>query len=701
MFKNLKLGTKLGAGFGILILIAMILGGIAVVKMKGVEGDSQKLSQEYVPEAELASQLERRVYRTMYAIRGYGFTGEKKYFDEGMAAMAQVKETIGEAEKLADRAKHLVKLKGSLSEVEQAVGEYQKLVVQTDENLNILDKVAAEMAATAKGYMDHAYDLLKDQNDTMIQEIREGAAKDKLVERLSKVGLVNDLIDHGNAARIANLQSRARRDHSIMKEGIAKVFPEIEKTEQKLEGITYQAADKKLLADIMKAAEQYKGAMQRYLETEEVLAKLNTARVETGTKALEVARNLMIAASEHTGEIADQASSNLASASTTVVVGLVIALLIGIVVAILLTRVITQPVVQAMNVANELSNGNLNMTIEVDSKDEMGMLLTAMKNMVEKLRSIVADVQTAADNVASGSQELSSSSEEMSQGATEQAASAEEASSSMEQMAANIKQNADNATQTEKIALKSAEDAVSGGKAVSETVTAMKQIAQKISIIEEIARQTDLLALNAAIEAARAGEHGKGFAVVASEVRKLAERSQTAAGEISRLSGTSVEVAEKAGEMLTRMVPDIQKTAELVQEISAASNEQNTGAEQVNKAIQQLDQVIQQNASASEEMASTSEELSSQAEQLQEAISFFKLDTHGATRAKKSKAPAANTKRKPAATAELHHHFQTMQHKGANGNGHAPEKESPDAGIVLSMGKRGNGEDLDAEFERF
>ena len=200
----------------------------------------------------------------------------------------------------------------------------------------------------------------------------------------------------------------------------------------------------------------------------------------------------------------------------------------------------------------------------------------------------------------------------------------------MEEMVSNIKQNADNAQQTEKIALKAAQDAREGGKAVTETVSAMKEIANKISIIEEIARQTNLLALNAAIEAARAGEHGKGFAVVATEVRKLAERSQTAAGEINKLSASSVEVAEKAGEMLTRIVPDIQKTAELVSEINAASNEQNSGAEQINKAIQQLDKVIQQNASATEQMASTSEELSTQAEQLQETIGFLRIGDNGA-----------------------------------------------------------------------
>mgnify|MGYP001217470515 CR=1 FL=1 len=372
-------------------------------------------------------------------------------------------------------------------------------------------------------------------------------------------------------------------------------------------------------------------------------------------------------------------------------------------VVLLGARTITVPIIKAVGIADQLSKGDLTMEIAVDSQDETGQLLGAMKRMVEKLRSIVADVQTAADNVASGSEELSASSEQMSQGATEQAAAAEEASSSMEQMAANIKQNADNAVQTEKIALKSADDADAGGKAVSETVTAMKQIAQKISIIEEIARQTDLLALNAAIEAARAGEHGKGFAVVASEVRKLAERSQTAAGEISRLSGRSVEVAERAGEMLTRIVPDIQKTAELVQEISAASNEQNTGADQVNKAIQQLDQVIQQNASASEEMASTAEELSSQAEQLQEAIGFFKLDEMMA-RAAGRRARTGTEHKSEAIPALAHRHHNSPRKKqnqiavGGNGNGGGTARLE---GVSLSMGKPGNGEDLDLEFERF
>jgi methyl-accepting chemotaxis protein len=281
--------------------------------------------------------------------------------------------------------------------------------------------------------------------------------------------------------------------------------------------------------------------------------------------------------------------------------------------------------------ASQIADGNLH--VKLKERSENDVLLQSLAVMVGKLKEVINNVKLSIENVSSGAQAMSASSEEMSQGASEQAAAAEEASSSIEQMTANIRQNADNAMQTEKIATQASGDAREGGAAVSETVGAMKEIADKIMIIEEIARQTNLLALNAAIEAARAGDHGKGFAVVAAEVRKLAERSQKAAGEINELSTNSVEVAEKAGTVLDSLVPNIQKTAELVQEIAAASREQDAGADQISKSIQQLDAVIQQNASASEEMASTSEELSGQSEQLAEMMSFFRLNegTYGAS----------------------------------------------------------------------
>ncbi len=274
--------------------------------------------------------------------------------------------------------------------------------------------------------------------------------------------------------------------------------------------------------------------------------------------------------------------------------------------------------------ADRIADGDL--TVEAKPLSDKDVLGLALKRMVEKLRDVIAEALTSAGNVSAGSQELSATAEQLSQGATEQASSTEEASSSMEEMAATIKQSADNAQQTERIARQSAADAIASGTAVNDAVAAMQTIAQKIMVVQEIARQTDLLALNAAVEAARAGEHGRGFAVVASEVRKLAERSQAAAAEISTLSDNTVKTAQSAGAMLQKLVPDIQRTAELVEEITAGAREQNAGAAQINTAIQQLDKVTQQNQSAAEEMSATSEELASQAEQLQGAISYFRID---------------------------------------------------------------------------
>jgi methyl-accepting chemotaxis protein len=345
--------------------------------------------------------------------------------------------------------------------------------------------------------------------------------------------------------------------------------------------------------------------------------------------------------------------------------------------------------IDAMNeitdVADQISQGNLTVTIEERCPQDKQM--QALAAMVRELTSTVAEIRTIAGEVTAASTSISMASIKLSRGATTQATSAEEASASMEQLVSTIKQNADNAQQTGKIANKSAKDAQESGRAVIEAVTAMKEIASKISIIEEIARQTNLLALNAAIEAARAGEHGRGFAVVAAEVRKLAERSQKAAGEINQLSVTTVKVSEKAGEMLDKLVPDIQKTGELVQEITAASREQDTGASQLDKALQQLETVIQQTASASEEMAATTEQLTGQSDQLMSALGFFRTGDPSSHRNARPASPRAS---RPAEASAAKGH--------AAGSGVSARTTSKGG---VSLKRSDKGDNLDKDYERF
>lgn len=314
------------------------------------------------------------------------------------------------------------------------------------------------------------------------------------------------------------------------------------------------------------------------------------------------------------------------TARSSVILFIAAAIAVGSLLGWLITRSVAEPLEQGVRFAESVAQGDLTNRLDVDRKDQVGRLAQALNSMTSRLHDMIISVKSASVNVAAVSQELSVDSEQISQGASEQAATAEEASASVEEMNAASRMNSDNAQQTEQIAVKAEGDAQESGAAMAETVLAMKTIAERIRIIDEIARQTNLLALNAAIEAARAGDHGKGFAVVAAEVRKLAERSQSAAGDIGEVSTAGVATVERAGAKLAKLLPDIQKTSGLVQEISASSVEQANNADQISRAIQQLNQIIQQNAGAAEEMAATAQELSTQAAQLREITEYFTVD---------------------------------------------------------------------------
>ncbi len=693
MFKNLKLGVKISGGYTVVLILLLL---VSYMGYSGLRDVKKSVTNALTFSEQMQDLLNARMNVLNYFLKE-DETGAKKSTESISAVLKEA----GEAKSALNNLENINKADSAIKNIENYLTELNSYIGYTNNKAKLMGNMSA---VAGKG---------TSKIESMLSDSRYRGISGQLHHVYEKI----------YELRIAMLYFDKTSGDKSWKDKIESLHPEISAALNKLKA---SSSDTSQIDNMTDDIEGYYNAINKYIDNDEDLATEKAALIESGRKAIEIFSSLVV-------DLRNEADAAMATAIKFIILWAVIAVIIAVLASYFVTRAITVPIAVGVDVAEKMSRGILLDNIKVEGKDETAQLLGAMDKMVkslkgtvkvaekmakgdldvkvnqlsdqdtlgislntmiEKLRTVVLDVKSAVGNVASGSQELSSSSEELSQGATEQASSAEEASASMEEMSANIKQNADNAMQTEKIAVQAAADAEVGGKAVNETVDAMKQIAEKISIIEEIARQTNMLALNAAIEAARAGEHGKGFAVVADAVRKLAERSQTAAGEISILSVNSVEIAEAAGEKLNKIVPDIRKTAELVQEISAASAEQNAGVDQINQALIQLDQVIQHNASASEEMAATSEELASQANQLQDSIGFFKVSSEEDSYSRNASHSGGSKK------SSVFSPKPAISFSGCKSSAGIPEKSASTEGIMLDMGSGSNfNESLDDEFE--
>ncbi len=619
-YKDLRLSVKLVFGFGVLILITLIIGTIAILNLSKIKSETTVLAEEYVPEMKMASDLRGAVYGARLEVRGYGLTADEKYYDKALKEIDAIQDAVKVAEALDSRAKNLYKLRAQLGKTKQAVEAYVRSVNSTAEINKAIRQEQNNMDVAAVSFVKNCNVYLKSQEKSMQSEIRSGNASNA---RFVKLTLINEILGFVNDIRIMNFKAQASRNVDMLIE-VLDVFPAVFEDIDKLMGYTQREADKTALRELESAAKDYESAIKKYSASWKERNTIASNRLALARELLDAANVSTEGSLEGVQSVSKASVASVNKSNIVLIVGLLTAFILGVILTIVLTNMITSPVLKGVEFAQKLSEGDLTAKIDVNQKDEVGRLAAALAGMGEKLREVVENVIMGADSIAAASLEMSGTSQQLSQGASEQAASVEEVTSSMEQMAANIQNNNENAKQTEKIAIGSTQGVKEGSDAANTAVVSMKDIAEKIKIINDIAFQTNILALNAAVEAARAGEHGKGFAVVAAEVRKLAERSKISADEIDALSKNGVAVAEKAGIKLQEIVPEIENTAQLVQEISAASQEQYAGAEQVNNAMQQLNNVTQQNSAASEEMATGAEELASQAGQLKEVISFFK-----------------------------------------------------------------------------